>query len=73
MDFQFEKDILKDIFKQAAIPAKEYPEGVIIEWHHGMWIGVNYSDKTYSIQKKNSHLLIGTNELKPAGVAVWKE
>jgi hypothetical protein len=49
MDFQFEKDILKDIFKQAAIPAKEYPEGVIIEWHHGMWIGVNYSDKTYSI------------------------
>lgn len=72
-DFMLERDVVRDIFKQASIPVKDYPKGVIIDWHNGMWIGVNYSDKPYTINKNNRNFLIGTNELKPAGVSVWKE
>lgn len=72
-DYQLERDVVRDVFKRAFIPFKDYPEGVIIDWHNGLWIGVNYSDKTYIIDKAKKHFLIGGNELKPAGVAVWKE
>lgn len=72
-DFQLERDVVRDIFKQAAIPVKDYPEGVIIDWHNGLWIGVKYSDKPYKINKDNRNFLIGTNELQPAGVSVWRD
>ncbi|MGF1585487.1 MAG: beta-galactosidase [Bacteroidales bacterium] len=72
-DYQLERDVVRDVFTQASIPLENYPEGVIIDWHNGLWIGVNYSDKTYIINKDTENFLIGGNELNPAGVAVWKE
>jgi beta-galactosidase len=72
-DYQLERDVVRDVFKRAHITMENYPEGVTVDWHNGLWIGVNYSDKTYIINKGNENFLIGGNELKPAGVAVWKE
>ena len=73
-DNQLERDVVRDVFKRASIPVEEYPEGVIIDWHNGLWIGVNYSDKPYQISSsKNKKFLIGSNIIPAAGVSVWTE
>ena len=73
-DNQLERDVVRDVFKRASIPVEAYPEGVIIDWHNGLWIGVNYSDKPYQISSsKNKKFLIGNNIIPSAGVSVWTE
>ena len=73
-DKNLERDVLKDIFSKATIPFENYPPGVIIDWVNGMWIGVNYSDKPYQIEKtKNQEFLIGSGIIPAAGVSVWTE
>jgi beta-galactosidase len=67
------KEMCERYFQTGFHPCKDYPEGVIIDWHKGLWIGVNYSDKPYKINKDNRNFLIGTNELQPAGVSVWRD
>lgn len=69
-----EKDILRKIYQQAGISIADLPEGVILEWRDGFWVGVNYSDKPYEVPvPANSKILIGSKLLKPADVLVWKE
>jgi beta-galactosidase len=72
-DNKLERDVVKDIFSRASIPFKNYPDGVIIDWVNGMWIGVNYSDKPYLLNSNNKKFLIGSNEIPVAGVSVWTE
>ena len=71
-DKKLEKAILQDIYQNAGISIENYPEGVIIDWRDGFWIGVNYSDKSYSIDAEKDAFIIGSNYLKPAGTSVWK-
>lgn len=73
-DGALEKAILKRIYKEAGIPVKDLPEGVIIEWRDGFWVGVNYGEKTYEVPlPANAKILIGSKSLKPADVIIWKE
>ena len=73
-DKTLERDVVKDVFTKASIPFENYPEGVIIDWVNGMWIGVNYSDKPFQIKKtKNQKFLIGNQVIPTAGVSVWIE
>ncbi|MFD2324067.1 Beta-galactosidase C-terminal domain [Mucilaginibacter galii] len=68
------KAVLRRVYQQAGIPVRELPEGVILEWRDGFWVGVNYSGKPYTVAlPANAKILIGQKVLKPADVLVWKE
>jgi beta-galactosidase len=72
-DKLLERVVLQDIYRNAGLPIENYPPGVIVDWHNGFWIVVNYSDKVYTIEKDKKNFLIGNAELMPAGVAVWRD
>ncbi len=73
-DGALEKAVVNKVYQRAGIPAANLPEGVVIDWRDGFWIGVNYSEKPYTVpMAANAKILIGSKILKPADVVVWKE
>ena len=73
-DGQLEKAVLKKVYQQAGIATENYPEGVMIDWRDGFWVGVNYSGNIYNVSTPaNAKILIGSKTLKPADVVVWKD
>lgn len=73
-DGVLEKAVIAKVYKDAGIETADYPEGVIVEWRDGFWIGVNYSDKPYQLPLKDAtKILVGSKTLQPAGVTVWKD
>ena len=69
-----EKAVLKKVYDQAGIATENYPEGVMMDWRDGFWVGVNYSGNIYNVSTPaNAKILIGSKTLKPADVVVWKE
>jgi beta-galactosidase len=66
--------VLKRVYQQAGIATEDLPEGVVIDWRDGFWVGVNYSGKPYQVPvPAQAKILIGTKTLKPADVVVWKD
>lgn len=72
-DGKLEKDVLKKVYESAGIALNELPEGVIINWRDGFWIANNYSSSNITLNiPKDAKIIIGSRDLSPAGVAVWK-
>jgi beta-galactosidase len=73
-DGALERDVLQKVYQQAGIPTRNLPEGVIIEWRDGFWVGVNYSGKPYLVPvPAGSKILMGRPLLKPADVLIWQD
>ncbi|MBW4891722.1 beta-galactosidase [Mucilaginibacter sp. HMF5004] len=73
-DGALEKDVLKMVYSQAGIATGNLPQGVIIEWRDGFWVGVNYGPKAYQVPiPATAKILIGSRTLNTASVVVWKE
>ena len=69
-----ENTILGKVFSQTSIPIANYPEGVMVDWRDGFWVGVNYSSKPYLMPvKSTSTIIIGDKTIPPAGVLIWKD
>jgi beta-galactosidase len=69
-----EKAVLAKVYQQAGIATENFPEGVMIDWRDGFWVGVNYSGNVFNVSiPSNTKILIGSKSLKPADVVVWKE
>lgn len=72
-DANFEKEVLKKVYETAGIGIQELPEGVILNWRDGFFIANNYSSSNVTLEiPTNANILVGTKELTPAGVLVWK-
>jgi beta-galactosidase len=68
-----EREVLKRLYSQLAIPVENYPDGVTVEYRDGLGIAVNYSDKVYNLNiPADSKILVGKRALPTAGVTVWK-
>jgi beta-galactosidase len=68
-----ERDVLRKVFGLSGIHVEDYPPGVMVEYRDGFGIAVNYSDRDYSLKiPSNAEILVGSANLKPAGVVVWK-
>ncbi|EOR94158.1 Beta-galactosidase [Arcticibacter svalbardensis MN12-7] len=68
-----EKAVLKEVFQQAKIPFIELPEGVIVRDYRGLKIGLNYSSSELTLPlKTKSSIISGQQNIKPAGVLIWK-
>lgn len=73
-DGKLEKAVVNRIYKEAGIVTASYPEGVVVDWRDGFWVGVNYSDHPYTVTvPASAKLLIGNKTIQPASVVVWKE
>lgn len=73
-DGAFEKTILKKVYDEAGIQIADLPNGVMLDWRDGFWVGVNYGEKPYEVAVPNkSTILIGTKKLSPADVIIWKD
>lgn len=73
-DGQLEKEVMRKVYADAGIGINNLPEGVILEWRDGFWVGVNYGAKPYLVPlKPGAKILIGKQLLKPADVLVWKQ
>lgn len=69
-----EKAVLRKVYTLAGAKTEDLPEGVVMEWRDGFWIGMNYhSDEQTLPIPANAEILIGQRKLKAADVAVWKE
>ena len=72
-DGLLENDVLQKLYGLLNIKIEKYPEGVIVEYRDGFGIGVNYSDKAYSLNiPADAKILVGSKDLPTAGVVVWK-
>ena len=73
-DGKLEKAVVKSIYEQMNVATLDLPEGVVLNWRDGFWIGVNYSDQPYVFPlSKKSKILVGEATVPSAGVIVWKE
>lgn len=73
-DGALEKAMLTKVYQRAGIATDNLPEGVLLDWRDGFWVGVNYSGQSYNVPlPSNAKILIGSNVLKPADVVIWKE
>lgn len=71
---ELEKQVLKKLFEQRGCKTSNYPEGVYTYWRDGFWVAVNYRSEIYQMElSENSTIIIGEQDLKPAGVLVWVE
>lgn len=72
-DGKLEKDVLKKVYATAGIGVQELPEGVMVNWRDGFFIANNYSSSKATLDiPQSSKILVGTKEMTPAGVVVWK-
>jgi len=72
-DGLLEKEVLKKLYAQFAIPVENYPAGISVEYRDGFGIAVNYSDKIYTLRiPENLQILFGKKEIPTGGVTVWK-
>jgi beta-galactosidase len=71
-DGELEEAVLRRVYQRAGIAVADLPPGVVLDWRDGFWVGLNYSDKPYTMPVTGK-ALIGSAEVAPAGVVVWKE
>jgi len=72
-DGKLEKDVLKKVYETAGIGVQELPEGVMVNWRNGFFVANNYSSSNVTFNlPQTAKILIGTKEMTPAGVLVWK-
>lgn len=71
-DGKLEKAVLKKVYDLAGAKTEDLPEGVVIEWRDGFWVGLNYNSDPQEIPiPNNAKILIGEKKLQPTGVVVW--
>ncbi|MEI6948880.1 beta-galactosidase [Paraflavisolibacter sp. H34] len=73
-DGKLEADVLQRVYQRAGIGILNLPEGVVVQWTNGFWVGLNYSSQNQALPvPAGAKILIGEKELKPAGVVIWKD
>ena len=72
-DGKLEKDVLKKVYETAGIGVQEFPEGVMVNWRDGFFVANNYSSVNVTLDiPVSAKIIVGTKEMTPAGVLVWK-
>ncbi|MGI4863029.1 MAG: beta-galactosidase [Janthinobacterium lividum] len=73
-DGALEKAVIQKVYQRAGIALADLPDGVILDWRDGFWVGLNYSSQPYTVPvPAQGKVVIGSPVLQPAGVVVWKE
>lgn len=69
-----EQEIIKTIYDKLNIHLSKLPEGLALEWRDGFWMAMNYASEVVTVPCGNDvKFIIGSKNLKPCEVAIWKE
>jgi beta-galactosidase len=73
-DGRFEREMVRQVYRNAGIEIEDLPKGFYVEWRDGFWVAVNYTGQAFKFRiPENSQILIGKNPLQAAEALVWKE
>jgi beta-galactosidase len=73
-DGLLEKDVLLRVYAEAGLKTMNLPEGVVVGWEKGFYVGLNYSSASQMIPvPAGSKILIGRQNLKPGEVVIWQD
>ncbi|MDD2437836.1 MAG: beta-galactosidase [Massilibacteroides sp.] len=73
-DGKLEAAVMRRVYAEAEVSIENLPYGVVKEWRDGFYIALNYTSDIQQIAiPETAEVLIGSAQLKPAGVVVWKE
>ncbi|MDZ7319866.1 MAG: beta-galactosidase [candidate division KSB1 bacterium] len=71
-DGKLEQAMLQSIFEQAGAKVLKLPDYVFVEWHDGLWVGVNYSSQAAVLPiPESANLITGEKIIPPGGVTIW--
>lgn len=71
---ELESQLMRGVFQQASVKVEQFDEGLLIDWRDGFWIATNFSSKPQTlVLPPGTKMLIGSEQLAPAGVAVWQQ
>ena len=73
-DGRLEKAVLRKLYAGEGLdPVYDLPEGVLVEWRDGFFVGLNYtSDRQVLPVPDDAEVLVGEKTVPPAGVCIWK-
>lgn len=72
-DRLLEKDIMRRVYVEAGLQIEDLPYGVVKEWRDGFFIILNYTSDTQLVHiPQNADILVGSKELEPCGVTIYK-
>ena len=73
-DGRLEKAVLRKLYAGEGLdPVYNLPEGVLVEWRDGFFVGLNYtSDRQVLPVPDDAEVLVGEKTVPPAGVCIWK-
>jgi beta-galactosidase GanA len=70
---ELESDLLRTVY-QRAVPVENLDDGFVVDWRDGFWVATNFTHKKQRApMAKGAKILVGTRELPPGGVTVWRE
>jgi beta-galactosidase len=69
-----EGDLLRAMFHRANVGIQRFPPQFFVDWRDGFWVATNFSAKTVAAPIPWAvKPLIGTRDIAPAGVSIWRE
>jgi beta-galactosidase len=69
-----EKDLVRGVFVSAGAPPRNLPDGLQVDWRDGFWVATNFTSTPQRAPvPPGARVLIGTVQMKPAGVTIWTE
>ena len=67
-DGKLETEVLKKVYGRAGIETMNLPEGVVVGWASGFWMGMNYLSQNQTIPvPANAKVLIGQKRAETCG------
>ena len=69
-----EGDLLRAIFHRASVEIQKFPPQFFVDWRDGFWVATNFSATNVAAPIPRAvKPLIGTRDIAPAGVSIWRE
>ncbi len=74
LDGELERDLVRGVYERAGVPVENFESQFLVDWRDGFWMATNFTEKTLNAPiPPGATVLLGSKELGPAGVVVWKE
>jgi beta-galactosidase len=73
-DGALEAQIVRGVYRDAAVPVESLDDGFLVDWRDGFWVATNFTAKSQTAPVPDgSTILVGTREVPVAGVTVWQD
>ena len=69
-----EAQLMREVFRRAGVAVESFEDGFLVDWRDGFWIATNFTEKMQRAPiPASAKILVGSSDVPPAGVAIWRE